>query len=108
MDDRITFLRDILHIAIEGGINYWADVKRIDWGWCRITLVDRDEEQEYTVASRAINKAIEKLVKEPNLIRDDLELLIYHADKYNDSCDVDAELADCIIQMACFDDILYS
>jgi hypothetical protein len=107
MEDRTQFIRDIIHIATEGGINYWANIKHIDWGWCRIKLVDEDNDQEFIIGIRAINKAIETIVKEPNMIRDDLELLMYHADKYNDACDVDAELADCIIQVACFNEIIY-
>lgn len=105
---------DIMCSALEGGITYWcwkAEVigdylgeyasEQISRGG-KLKLYDSEEDEKYWLDRDKLLKGI-KMAYEGN----------YYAD-YGwcdgmtlDTCQVDAEVADCIVQLALFDDVIY-
>lgn len=105
---------DIMVSALEGGINYWcwkAEVLgewKSEWAHEQIArggilkLYDSEEDKKYWLTLDKLLKGI-KLAYEGG----------YYAD-YDwcngmtlDCCQVDAEVADAIVQLALFDDVIY-
>lgn len=106
---------DILCIAMEGGINYWcskAEVKGGDYmgGYASEvvskggTLIFHDAEDyldPVKVDKAKMIEAVEKYVNEQDAGIVDLNT------KEIDCCQVDAMVADMIVQLACFDEIVF-
>lgn len=105
---------DIMACALEGGITYWCNQAEVvgeylgDYASEQISrggtllLHDREEDAQY-----ALN--IEKfLVGLTKAIEDNwFASYEWFNDKELDTCNVDAEVADCIIQLAIFEDVIY-
>ena len=105
---------DIMACALEGGINYWcrrAEVvgkylgefasEQISRGG-KLKLYDAEEDAVYELTREKFLKGLEKAIVEN-----------YYA-RYNwcnghelDVCMIDAEVADAIVQLAIFDDVIY-
>ena len=109
-------LDSIIITAAEGGINYWAEVrpvapnpKRSDYP--RLMLHGTSEtEEDFTpmpldreAALRGLRRVIET---EP--CRRDIYAHIMQAIDDNDGCHIDAEAADVIVQIALFNELIYS
>ncbi len=107
---------DILVTALEGGINYWcgkAEVKDGDYKGAKYashavskgaTLIVHDIEDIYDtqeITKEKMIKAIEKYIN--NIDSDIIDL----DSKEIDCCQVDAQVADCIVQYAAFDEIVF-
>ena len=108
----LEFGTDIIVIAIEGGyIGYWArllDYKYVDCFMCYAEIKDIDSEKTFIINSaRAYNTAL-KIVNGKYEMRRDIYMTIVRAFHDLDACDIDGEMADVIIQIAMFDEILYS
>lgn len=105
---------DIMCSALEGGITYWcckAEIVGEYLGECAseqisrggvLKLYDSVEDTVYSLTLSDVIKGI-KLALQENYYADygwcDGETL--------DTCQVDADVADCIIQFALFDDVVY-
>ena len=110
---------DIMVSALEGGITYWADACKVigDYlgeyaseqisrgGELKIHTsepFDEDETEWYTLTREKLLRGIKKAYEEG-----------YYADyewcdgKAIDCCQVDAEVADAIVQLALFDEVVY-
>lgn len=106
---------DILSIAIEGGIGYWAeaqDIKRTagdDWEYAEYTLIDAegDEEWQHVVGFAAVRRGIEMLLAPEARVTGDTKGNVKAAVLRDDAGFVDAGDADAIIQFACFGEIVY-
>jgi hypothetical protein len=130
------FLSRVLETAVEGGCSYWADVTVEDseesagqTGSRDFEMSEDDEDTDhddgatvYRAASFLVSKdpakggtldlqgvadAIERLasgeVEVPPAIRE----IIVEAVQNEDADDIDAEAADCIVQIGLFDEIVY-
>ncbi len=116
--ERATFLSDIITTAVEGGVNYWAQVTKYHWS---------DEKPETTTATLAEHEAAsrDEMIKHGKLtpdtvanaigriVRNEVKVhfsyikLIAGATATNDGGDIDAEAADIIAQVAILGEVIY-
>ena len=115
VEQRYSFIGDIITTAIEGGIDYWAIVHKATMYNCRVILFESEaydeespsENNKITVGYRDINKAIKKIIETKELVAKEYETELFYADKYNDSSEIDSVLADIIFQVAVFGEVVY-
>lgn len=113
---------DIMVSALEGGINYWADEAKVEedkrvaaWGHERISRgrclkihtmepFDEDDTEWYELTKEKFLKGIERYIAQPTS-GDFLEFVDHEL--RIDAGNVDAVVADAIIQYALFGEIIY-
>ena len=113
---------DIMVSALEGGITYWANKAKVleekrvaEWGHEQIARdgelhihvlepFDQDDTEWYVLTKEKFLKGLEKYLKEPKY-SDCLEFVNHEL--RIDTCYVDADVADTIIQYALFGEIVY-
>lgn len=113
---------DIMVSALEGGITYWANKAKVleekrvaEWGHEQIARdgelhihviepFDQDDTEWYVLTKEKCLKGLEKYLKEPKY-SDCLEFVNHEL--RIDTCYVDADAADTIIQYALFGEIVY-
>lgn len=106
---------DIVATAFEGGINYWCGSARVVGDYLgeyaseqisrggEVILTDfEDEEEEYTLTRSKLLKGIKLAIDRDYY--SDYEWV--YGDEL-DPCQIDAEVADTIIQLALFGEIVY-
>lgn len=108
------FLSCVLITASEGGINYWADVLKVeDEGEDRMAIflamrANEDEEPRFKVDHETVVRGIQRLldgsVRVDSQIRGYLSRAVAERD---DAGDVDAYVADCIVQAGIFNELVY-
>lgn len=117
--ERTQFLADIITTAVEGGISYWAEVSHYTWdfnnpgvAFVRVYCTEDDE----LTPPEGVPVDIEKIAKAISRILDpeiptDLSAtnvkMIRDASVENDAGDIDADLADCIMQVAVLGDVIF-
>ena len=105
---------DIMCTALEGGITYWCDKadvvgeylgeyasEQISRGGS-LKLFPIGEEQTYTLNVNKLLKGIKQAIEE-NMYAD----YEWYNAKEIDTCNVDAEVADTIVQFALFGEVIY-
>lgn len=105
-------LESVLTTAVEGGIGYWSVVtdceRRDDLSWVSVALEGTEETQEdfepLTVRAVDLVPAIQKLMDGTIGLRSDL-LAQIHSDEGIEY--VDSDVADCIVQIAAFGEVVY-
>lgn len=111
---RDEFLTDVLITAVEGGIGHWAD-DITDYCYdddagrrgATISCYDDASIEGFRLTLGLIENGI-KLIADPALqIASDYRREIAQASTDNDAGDIDAGLADCIVQAAVFGSIAY-
>ena len=95
-------LDDLLITAIEGGINYWAEVlsyHKDESGWQTAKIIDHDGEftEYHTINHDTIRLGVDRLCAS--------KYEWHVTDLVNDNAD--ATTADVIVQLAIFDEIVY-
>lgn len=108
---REEWLRDLLITAVEGGINYWASVSdyRPDEG--SVTVHDEEDGDTYSVTTDTIATAVGKFMRGENGCQfiesaGDGQFKLSNRTNGEDG-DYDAGDADCILQIACFGEVVY-
>lgn len=103
-------LKDILTTAVEGGIGYWAaldnHLRDPDGSWVCITVVPSEEDDEFerkTIDYLDLKKVTRDVANGQYNLRED----IVQAVKSGDPGNIDAEAADCLVQIACFGEVVY-
>lgn len=118
---RTEFLNDVLVAALEGGIDYWADISSYQfpseehWQTKSVSALVRESEGDDGAPGRWRNVTISTAAEGINLImkRADIQVApgvrkaIAGASVTNDAGDVDADLADVIIQVALLGEVRY-
>jgi len=107
---------DIMVSALEGGINYWCDDAAVigeylgEYGSDQISrggqlkLHDNEDNQDYILTREKFVEGFKRYLKEPGAT----DILEFYDRKLKVDCgQVDAEVADSIIQYALFDDVIY-
>ena len=115
---RAQFLSDILHTSIEGGIDYWALYRNAGLHGDNLMSIQlrpdepsfnrfdpRDDWQEINIEKVA--DAITKICTGTVRISKDRQDTISTALLANDAGMIDADLADCIVQVAAFGEIVF-
>jgi hypothetical protein len=118
-------LSDVLTTAVEGGIGYWSavtDCERVNGGerdlcWLSVTLApypddewgvfDLNDKRPLVVTLRDVARGIELILTNKVGIRADLKAQVALALGNPEDADIDADAADCIIQAACFGEIVF-
>jgi hypothetical protein len=123
MTEREQFLSDVLVTAVEGGINYWAAVS--DYSFTdadgndvpatvkvheMIDVGGGYEEVGVPITTKEIDAAIKRIMN----LEDDIKYLgnytrslVLQASMENDAGDIDADIADTIMQIAVLGEVVY-
>ena len=107
---------DIMSTALEGGITYWCDEARVVGDYLgeyasdqiskggQLILCDYESEEEHLLTKEKFIEGFKKCLDEdncPNFLEQiDKKLVV-------DTCYIDAEIADMIIQLALFGEVVY-
>jgi hypothetical protein len=113
--ERVDFLCGIITTAVEGGINYWSHVSDYQWEWdtamnftsASVTVHEDESDDEFVIDIDKVASAIGKLVAGNVQVRNSLLATLKEANRENEGGEIDADLADIIIQVACFGEIIY-
>ncbi len=110
---RQQFLADILTTALEGGIDYWASVKCIQrdmqgnpMGY-QVRDCEDPSEPWCAVTRQSIVVAMQLVTDSSVKVREDIRTAVILADHNNDACDIDAEAADVLVQIAAFGEVVF-
>lgn len=127
-DKRAEFLASVMTTAIEGGISYWAEVGNYRWGFSDLGKSDGsklvEDEQAFANATvwdgeddeaKPVEVDIETIAKGIRLVSDgkvsisnDRRANVMLANRTNgDDGDIDADIADCILQAGMFGEVVY-
>lgn len=107
------FLDDVVTTALEGGIGYWSVCSAYEWDGvpARAQIQEFDEgTEEYGPLLEVDRTLIRKGIKEilaGGHVNPTILSYVQDADKHNDSGDVDADVADCIVQVGLFGKLIY-
>lgn len=109
------FLQDIMTTAVEGGINYWASlaVVRRDVEKNVMAFLCRDVEDStdpwHQINEDEIEKALDKICEcsSPIAIGEQYRDMIRKAYRTLDAGLIDADLADIIVQIAAYDELVF-
>lgn len=108
---RQQFLNDVLITAVEGGINYWAEVSDYDHGddvrVASVRILDLEDGREYRLTAKMLANPIMQIINGPVQVRDDIRIAIFDGERLLDAAEIDAECADVIVQVALFGRIVY-
>jgi hypothetical protein len=120
---RIQFLNDVITTAVEGGIGHWASPSAYNWGTDKgkfsldgtpypttVTIYEEEDEGNFRffpLTIDAVASAIRKISRGESQISEDRVKTIVDASRENDGGDIDADLADCIVQVAVLGDVVY-
>lgn len=113
-DDRKEFLADVLTTAVEGGINYWAMVSNYNYDTpaeTRVTVHELDDDGNPSgyvdITITEIARAIQSVLITDTSLPSHVRSTIRETNAENDAGDIDAELADVIMQFAVLGRITY-
>lgn len=112
---REQFLDDVVTTALEGGIGYWSVCSAYEWDGvparAQIQEFDEDTGEEcgplMEVDRALIRKGIKGILSGEGRISPIIQSYVQDADKNNDAGDVDADVADCIVQFGLFGKLVY-
>lgn len=123
--ERAEFLGDVLGTALEGGIGYWSAASEIhrvgdyphgDWQYSAVTLfevgdgdttcsVTNADCEGHRVDLDSVARGIAALLAPGRTYRH--RVLLAHANRHNDAGDIDADIADDIVQCAALGSLVY-
>lgn len=102
---------EIIEDIIEGAgyaIGYWTTECVFDSQAQTYTITDSEEGETFRLTYSDITKAIHKLVKgEVDIRKDITQGIAIDLMDYANGCHMDSEAYDCIIQVACFNKVIY-
>ena len=114
-EERVDFLCSVLVTAVEGGIGYWAEIK--DYSWqedenhnlihAEVSVREDDSPAWSKVNLDTVEYGLERIASRALTIHSATLGVILVADRRNDASEIDADAADCIIQVALFGELRY-
>lgn len=114
---REDFLADVLHTALSGDTQTWAVVKaydnpRVGYDETQALIEDKvfpGEEEEYEVDIETIRSGISRILhsRDGHVFPASLSHRLRKANQRNDAGEIDAELADVILQVGLFWEVQY-
>jgi len=108
---RIKFLEDIVITAIEGGVNFWADVRDYNYstpGSVSARIRDSESVGEWEVVNMdTIAKGLGLIRKNNDLVGDVYLGYIKTAESEKDAGIIDADTATAIVEVALFGEVVY-
>lgn len=119
-DERKEFFFDIFVTALEGGIDYWACASEYHWGKSDnydldgfyAMVSDAEEDDTFPDNSRididVIAKGVNKIVNDDTVkINSEIRKTIKVANITNDAGLIDANAADCIVQVGLLGELVF-
>lgn len=119
-DVRKEFFFDIFVTALEGGIDYWACASEYHWGndgeydldGFYALVSDSEEDDTFPDNSRIdisiISKGLNKIINDDTVkINSEIRRTIRQASIANDAGLIDADAADCIIQVGLLGELVF-
>ncbi|GAB4584433.1 hypothetical protein [Nocardia sp. IFM 10818] len=115
--ERIEFLTDVLTTAVEGGIGYWSELRKYlhEAPHAHAVIVDYEHGEKYHVDIDTIAEGL-SLVSKASVggLPERYRKAIVHADRLN-TCspdygghpDIDSEIADMVVQISLFGEVVY-
>jgi len=112
------FLADVICTAVEGGIQYWALATGYEWefrsmghklDYASVVVMptDDDRNEQYSITMDSIREALERIARPvPGMSIADRKAIL-GSWAVLDAGDIDADLADQIVQVACFGEVIY-
>lgn len=118
MTAREEFLSDVITTAIEGGIGYWsvtlqyqadgrAIVGEVRGPGTQATISPTDSEAVYVITPSTISVGLSQLRRGTAAVNRDLLGHALVAETNLDAGDIDADVADMIVQVALFGEVVY-
>jgi hypothetical protein len=113
-EERKQFLSCITTTAVEGGIGYWAAVQKYRWKDREddvYAAIITDEGQTYLIDNDVIATGIKHiLLGDEGYCKVNQRILqtVKEANRENDASNIDAEIADCIVQAGTMNEIVYA
>jgi hypothetical protein len=109
-DDR--FFTDILTTAVEGGIDHWASARRHemgDGGYRRLEVTDHDGELDWQLLDAAVvSRGVAIILQDGQTVLDEgWAGMLREARATGNSSLIDAELADYIVQVGLFGEVVF-
>lgn len=102
---------EIIEDIIEGAgytIGYWARTATYDSEARTYEVTDAEDDTKYHVTYDDIAKAISKIVRNEAELRNDIrEAIVLDLFDYDNAHRMDAEVYDCVIQVACLGSVTY-
>lgn len=109
--ERAQFLSDITITAVESdACGYWANVTDYDNRKdddVTALFIERDTGALRIIGNDVIANGVGKIVRGEVQIAARLRKMVADANVDNDACDIDSELADCIVQAAMLNELRY-
>lgn len=115
------FLIDVFCTAVEGGITYWAEIRRYHWtndpkgnpldhpdvdGFYAIVR-EEDEEDDLRIDREVIERGVQRILSGDNVVGQWLLDAVQAAADNYDAGEIDADGADAIVQAGLFGEIVY-
>ncbi len=105
---------DIYETACYGSIDYWCNEASIDTENRTMTFIEDDQDNtEHMITYERLAETVARLYQDDTIIADYIrEYITDSFDKSDvegmDLCYIDAEAADCIVQLAIFNKLVYA
>ena len=103
------FLIDVAICAVEGGIGYWSQVSDYDCDEGTATIHDSAEADGsvkiYALSPALVLEGIRLFVSGPYV--EAYRLIVLGCILADDASDIDSDIADLIVQIACFGQVVY-
>jgi|DEB0MinimDraft_3_1074331.scaffolds.fasta_scaffold33890_5 hypothetical protein len=96
----------ILITAVEGGTGYWAQVSGYKPDECRATLHEIEGGDIHTVNAEVIKRGIEEIA-EGGIVNSAITDTCRMREPERLALNADAEVADCIVQVGLFGNLIY-
>jgi hypothetical protein len=101
------FLKDILITAVEGGINSWCTCRRYDPDNGVVEVREDDTLEWRLITIDTIAHGVTLITSKRVPIREDLLKDVTSGSRENDAGYIDADGADCVVQIALFNELVY-
>jgi hypothetical protein len=104
------FYFDIFVTSMEGGISYWArTTKYVNNNPNFFAVIEdyEDDGKQHTINKAVIMKGLQAFLDNKVRVRKDITKSVLYGILNKDAYDIDAEIADCIIQAGLFGEVVY-
>ena len=115
--ERTDFLAGVVVTAVEGGINYWGDIRKYRWreddernfteASVEVKVNDTPDAEWLTVDMAVIQQGIKAIRKGDFQVNRVIVSYVVLGDRNNDAGEIDSDAADCIVQAGLFGAIVY-
>jgi hypothetical protein len=108
---KVPVVDDVIDDIIDGAgyqISYWASDAEVDSQAKTYTITDAEDDSVHVVTYADIARAIQTVVDGEAGIRQDIrDAITLDVFDYKNACRMDSEAYDVLIQLACFNEVVY-